>query len=146
MCSPVIGAADGARYRAHTAPRPGPGLTRNHRRRRQLIRRSGASRDVPWRSDAGLSVRLRRRCVLIVHGQGLHSTPTRDPGPVPGRALAHPAGATRSAGGYVADVAVLRDLVIADLIGKASGLVHAFAPAAPSDGGRGATYVMLRCP
>jgi DNA-nicking Smr family endonuclease len=62
------------------------------------------------------SARLRRRCVLIVHGQGLHS------------------------GG----VAVLRDLVIGDLVGKASGLVHAFAPAAPSDGGRGATYVMLR--
>lgn len=64
------------------------------------------------------SARLRRRCVLVVHGQGLHS------------------------GG----VAVLRDLVIGDLVGKASGLVHAFAPAAPSDGGRGATYVMLRCP
>ncbi len=64
------------------------------------------------------SARLRRRCVLIVHGQGLHS------------------------GG----VAVLRELVIGDLVGKASGLVHAFAPAASSDGGRGATYVMLRCP
>ena len=64
------------------------------------------------------SVRLRRRCVLVVHGQGLHS------------------------GG----VAVLRDLVVGDLVGKASGLVHAFSPAAPSDGGRGATYVMLRCP
>lgn len=64
------------------------------------------------------SARLRRRCVLIVHGQGLHS------------------------GG----VAVLRDLVLSDLVGKASGLVHALAPAAASDGGRGATYVMLRCP
>ena len=64
------------------------------------------------------SARLRRRCVLVVHGQGLHS------------------------GG----VAVLRDLVVGELVGKASGLVHAFAPAAPSDGGRGATYVMLRCP
>lgn len=64
------------------------------------------------------SARLRRRCVLVVHGQGLHS------------------------GG----VGVLRELVIADLVGKASGLVHAFAPAAPSDGGKGATYVMLRCP
>lgn len=62
------------------------------------------------------SARARRRCVLIVHGQGHH------------------------AGG----VAVLRDLVIADLVGKASGLVHAFAPAAAADGGRGATYVMLR--
>ncbi len=64
------------------------------------------------------SARLRRRCVLVVHGQGLHS------------------------GG----VAVLRDLVVGDLVGKASGLVHAFSPASPSDGGRGATYVMLRCP
>lgn len=64
------------------------------------------------------SARLRRRCVLIVHGQGRH------------------------AGG----TAVLRDLVVAALVGRASGLVHAFAPAAPSDGGRGATYVMLRCP
>jgi DNA-nicking Smr family endonuclease len=64
------------------------------------------------------SVRLRRRCVLVVHGQGLHS------------------------GG----VAVLRELVLTELNGRASGLVHAFAPAAPSDGGRGATYVMLRCP
>lgn len=64
------------------------------------------------------AARQRRRCVLIVHGQGLHS------------------------GG----VAILRDLVVAALVGRASGLIHAFAPAAPSDGGRGATYVMLRCP
>ena len=64
------------------------------------------------------SARLRRRCVLVVHGQGLHS------------------------GG----LAVLRDQVVADLTGRASGLVHAFSPAAPSDGGRGATYVMLRSP
>jgi DNA-nicking Smr family endonuclease len=64
------------------------------------------------------SARLRRRCALVVHGQGRHTGGT----------------------------AVLRDLVIAALVGRASGLVHAFAPAAPSDGGRGATYVMLRCP
>ena len=64
------------------------------------------------------SARLRRRCVLLIHGQGHH------------------------AGG----VSVLRDLVVTALVGRASGLVHAFAPAAPSDGGRGATYVMLRCP
>lgn len=60
--------------------------------------------------------RLRRRCVLVIHGRGLHS------------------------GG----VAILRDLVIAQLAGPLSGLVHAFAPAAAADGGPGATYVMVR--
>jgi DNA-nicking Smr family endonuclease len=58
----------------------------------------------------------RRRCVLVVHGRGMHS------------------------GG----VAVLRDLVIDSLVGPLSGLVHAFATAARSDGGAGATYVMPR--
>ncbi len=62
------------------------------------------------------AVRHRRRCVLIIHGHGIHSD----------------------------GVAVLRELVLADLTGRASGLVHAFASAAPADGGRGATYVMLR--
>lgn len=60
--------------------------------------------------------RARRRCVLIVHGRGLHS------------------------GG----LAVLRELVIGQLTGPLSGLVHAFAPAAPADGGAGATYVMVK--
>jgi DNA-nicking Smr family endonuclease len=64
------------------------------------------------------SVRLRRRCVLVIHGQGRHTGGT----------------------------SVLRDLVVSSLVGRASGLVHAFAPAPPSDGGRGATYVMLRSP
>lgn len=59
---------------------------------------------------------LRRRCVLVVHGRGNHS------------------------GG----VAVLRDTVIASLVGDLSGLVHAFATAARSDGADGATYVMVR--
>ena len=59
---------------------------------------------------------LRRRCVLVIHGRG-----------------------TRSEG-----VAVLRDLVIDSLVGPLSGLVHAFATAARSDGGAGATYVMPR--
>lgn len=62
------------------------------------------------------SARLRRRCVLIVHGKG-----------------------TRSDG-----VAVLRELVLDHLTSAASGLVHAFAPAAPADGGAGASYVMVR--
>ena len=62
------------------------------------------------------SARLRRRCVLIVHGKG-----------------------TRSDG-----VAVLRELVLDHLTGPASGLVHALAPAAPADGGPGASYVMVR--
>lgn len=62
------------------------------------------------------SARLKRRCVLVVHGKGLHS------------------------GG----VAVLRDHVVSLLVGPLSGLVHAFAPAAPADGGAGASYVMVR--
>jgi DNA-nicking Smr family endonuclease len=62
------------------------------------------------------SRRLGRRRVLIVHGKGLHS----DAG------------------------APLREAVLADLIGPASGLVHALATASPTDGGEGATVVMLR--
>lgn len=58
----------------------------------------------------------RRRCVLVVHGRGLHSD----------------------------GVAVLRDLVIGELVGELSGLVHAFATASPRDGGSGATYIMVR--
>jgi DNA-nicking Smr family endonuclease len=60
--------------------------------------------------------RLGRRCVLIVHGKGTHS----DVG------------------------APLREAVLHELLGPLSGLVHAFASAAKSDGGDGATYVMLR--
>lgn len=59
-----------------------------------------------------------KRCVLIVHGKGLHS----DHG------------------------APLREAVLAELLGPLSGLVHALATAAPADGGEGATYVMLRGP
>jgi len=58
----------------------------------------------------------RRRCVLVIHGKGAHSD----------------------------GVAILRDLVVDSLIGPMSGLVHAFATAARSDGGAGATYVMPR--
>lgn len=62
------------------------------------------------------SARLHRRCVLVIHGKGLHSD----------------------------GVAVLRDHVVSQLVGPLSGLVHAFAPAAPADGGAGASYVMVR--
>jgi DNA-nicking Smr family endonuclease len=62
------------------------------------------------------AARLRRRCVLVIHGRGLHS------------------------GG----VAMLRDAVIAALAGPMSGLVHAWSTAARHDGGDGATYVMVR--
>jgi DNA-nicking Smr family endonuclease len=62
------------------------------------------------------SRQLGRRCVLIVHGKGTHS----DHG------------------------APLREAVLQNLLGSLSGLIHAFASAAPPDGGEGATYVMLR--
>jgi DNA-nicking Smr family endonuclease len=64
------------------------------------------------------SRRLGRRRVLIVHGKGTHSE----------------------------HGAPLREAVLGELLGPASGLVHAFASAAPGDGGEGATYVMLRGP
>jgi len=59
---------------------------------------------------------LGRRRVLIVHGKGTHS----DHG------------------------APLREAVVADLLGPASGLVHAFASATPANGGDGATVVVIR--
>lgn len=62
------------------------------------------------------SRRLARRCVLVVHGKGLHSE----------------------------HGAPLREAVLAELLGPLSGLVHALASASPSDGGDGATHVMLR--
>ena len=58
-----------------------------------------------------------RRCVLIIHGQGLHSD---------------------------GNSAILRDVVADALIGSLSGMVHAFAAAMPKDGGAGATYVMVK--
>lgn len=57
-----------------------------------------------------------RRCVLIVHGRGLHSE----------------------------HGAPLREAVLAELLGPLSGLVRALATAAPADGGEGATYLALR--
>jgi DNA-nicking Smr family endonuclease len=59
-----------------------------------------------------------RRCILIVHGKGLHSE----------------AGAP------------LREAVVAELLGPLSGLVYAMATAASADGGEGATYVIIRGP
>ncbi len=63
--------------------------------------------------DAG---RIGRRCVLVVHGKGLHS----DAG------------------------APLREAMLHELLGPLSGLVRALATAAPTDGGEGATYILLR--
>jgi DNA-nicking Smr family endonuclease len=62
------------------------------------------------------SRKLGRRCVLIVHGRGVHS------------------------GG----ISPLREAVIAELLGPLSGFVHALSTAAAAAGGDGATYVMLR--
>jgi len=57
-----------------------------------------------------------RRCVLIIHGKGLHS----DHG------------------------APLREAVLGELLGSLSGLVRALSTASPADGGEGATCVILR--
>jgi len=60
--------------------------------------------------------RTGHRCVLVVHGKGTHS-------------------------GHGAP---LREAVLGELLGPLSGFIHALSTAAPSDGGEGATYVMLR--
>jgi DNA-nicking Smr family endonuclease len=60
--------------------------------------------------------RIGRRHVLVVHGKGTHS----DHG------------------------APLREAVLGELLGPLSGLIHALATAAPSQGGEGATCIMLR--
>jgi DNA-nicking Smr family endonuclease len=62
------------------------------------------------------SRRLGRRRVRVIHGRGLHSEVG----------------------------APLREAVVADLLGRASGLVHAFASACASDGGEGATIIIVR--
>ena len=61
---------------------------------------------------------LGRRRVRVIHGRGLHSE----------------AGAP------------LREAVVSDLLGAASGLVRAFATACASDGGEGATVIVVRGP
>lgn len=57
-----------------------------------------------------------QRCVLVVHGKGTHSE----------------------------HGAPLREAVLIELLGPLSGLLHALWTAGPSDGGEGATCVMLR--
>jgi len=57
-----------------------------------------------------------RRCVRVIHGKGTHSE----------------------------HGAPLREAVLAELLGKLSGYVHALATAAPADGGEGATTIYLR--
>lgn len=64
------------------------------------------------------SRRLGRRRVRVIHGRGLHSEVG----------------------------APLREGVVADLLGPTSGLVRAMASACPSDGGEGATIVIVRGP
>lgn len=64
------------------------------------------------------ATRIGRRCVLVVHGKGLHSE----------------------------HGAPLREAVVGELLGECSGFVWAMATAAPRDGGEGATYVMLQGP
>ena len=59
---------------------------------------------------------LGRRCVLVIHGKGMHSE----------------------------HGAPLREAVLHTLLGPMSGLVHALASAAKVDGGEGATYVLIR--
>jgi DNA-nicking Smr family endonuclease len=60
--------------------------------------------------------KLGRRCVRVIHGKGTHSE----------------------------HGAPLREAVLAALLGKLSGFVHALATAAPADGGEGATTILLR--
>lgn len=64
------------------------------------------------------SRRLGRRRIRVIHGKGLHS----DAG------------------------APLREAVVAELLGAVSGLVRAFASACASDGGEGATVIVVRGP
>jgi DNA-nicking Smr family endonuclease len=64
------------------------------------------------------SQRLGRRRIRVIHGKGLHS----DVG------------------------APLREAVVGDLLGPVSGLIRAFASACASDGGEGATIVVLKGP
>jgi DNA-nicking Smr family endonuclease len=72
--------------------------------------------DAALRRFLAESQRVRRRCVLVIHGRGLHSD----------------------------GVAVLRESVIGSLLGSLSGYVHCLSAAASTDGGAGATYVMVR--
>jgi DNA-nicking Smr family endonuclease len=61
------------------------------------------------------SVSRTRRCILIVHGRGLHSE----------------------------HGAPLREAVLAELLGPLSGYVHVLATASPAHGGEGATCLVF---
>ncbi len=119
---PLAVEADGGRYAAR-----GPGVSHAQVAELRAGRvRAEATLDLHGsKVDRGLvelraflveADRLGRRCVLVVHGKGLHSEVG----------------------------APLREAVLAELLGPLSGLVHAFASAANPDGGEGATYVALR--
>ncbi len=113
---------DGTRY---TARAPGVSISQTAEMRAGKIRPTATLDLHGERVDAAIaklhaflseSQRTGHRCTLIVHGKGTHSE----------------------------HGAPLREAVLADLLGPCSGFVHALATAAPSDGGEGATYVMLR--
>ncbi len=74
---------------------------------------TGLSRLRTFLADAS---RTARRCVLVVHGKGLHS-------------------------GHGAP---LREAVLGELLAACSGYVHALSTASPNHGGEGATVVLLR--
>ena len=114
--------SDGQRYSARA---PGVSVAQVSELRSGKVH-SGATLDLHGDTIAPALQRLRQfllearrtghRCVLVIHGRGLHSE----------------------------HGAPLREAVLAELLGPLSGLVHALASAAPVDGRDGATYVMLR--
>lgn len=114
--------SDGQRYAARA---PGVSLAQIADLRAGHVH-AGATLDLHGQTVAPARQQLRQfllearrtghRCVLVIHGRGLHSE----------------------------HGAPLREAVLAELLGPLSGLVHAFASAAPVDGRDGATYVMLK--
>ncbi|MFN0252587.1 MAG: Smr/MutS family protein [Kofleriaceae bacterium] len=113
---------DGARYAARG---PGVSISQTAEMRAGKVRPTATLDLHGERVDAALarlraflveSQRSGHRCTLIVHGKGTHSE----------------------------HGAPLREAVLGDLLGPCSGFVHALATAAATDGGEGATYVMLR--
>jgi DNA-nicking Smr family endonuclease len=114
--------SDGQRYAARA---PGVSLAQIAELRAGKVH-AGATLDLHGQTVAPARQQLRQfllearrtghRCVLVIHGRGLHSE----------------------------HGAPLREAVLGDLLGPLSGLVHALASAAPVDGRDGATYVMLR--
>lgn len=119
---PLTVEGDGTRY---TARGPGVSISQTAEMRTGKVRPTNTLDLHGERVDAAIaklraflveSSRIGHRCTLIVHGKGTHS----DHG------------------------APLREAVLGELLGACSGFVHALATAAPTDGGEGATYVMLR--